>query len=247
MDVFSQTTAQSQEGTQEQTSFLEKLVQVKGENFKDIEVLAKSKLESDEYIKTLEAQTKELREELSKQEYSKELLNQLQNKATASTTVNSGETKQSGTSTEGDTKSKSEEVDIKSLVNQALSEREQLKVTETNLSIVSAELEKDFGTEAAAKVQEKAKELGLTVERLKEIAAESPTAFFNLIGKQVKPSPNLSNSSIRTEGVKFSGNSIRNWEYYSKLRKENKTLYFSPSIQQQMLEDKKQLGANFGN
>jgi hypothetical protein len=51
-------------------------------------VLAKGKLEADGYIKTLEDQLTAMREDLGKQEYSKQLLDQLQNKATAPTNVN---------------------------------------------------------------------------------------------------------------------------------------------------------------
>ena len=97
MSVFDQ--AQQPEGqsqaaeqqavtTEQQESFLAKLVAVKGDNWKDPEVLAKGKLEADGYIKTLEDQLTAMREDLGKQEYSKQLLDQLQNKATAPTNVN---------------------------------------------------------------------------------------------------------------------------------------------------------------
>ena len=43
--------------TQTQEDWLAKIVEVKGEAFKDPQVLAKSKLESDNYIKQLEGQT----------------------------------------------------------------------------------------------------------------------------------------------------------------------------------------------
>jgi len=51
---------QSQE-TPIQESFLDKLVQAKGENWKDPEVLAKGKLEADGYIKNLEDQLSQMR------------------------------------------------------------------------------------------------------------------------------------------------------------------------------------------
>ena len=60
-----------------QESFLDKLVQAKGENWKDPEVLAKGKLEADGYIKNLEDQLSQMREDLKKQEYKNEVLDQL--------------------------------------------------------------------------------------------------------------------------------------------------------------------------
>jgi hypothetical protein len=67
----SQTTDQTQaeqqvQETPPQDSYLQKLVETKGENWKDPEVLAKGKLEADGYIKNLEAQLEEMREDLKK-------------------------------------------------------------------------------------------------------------------------------------------------------------------------------------
>ena len=76
--VFTDNTATTQEDqnnetqaqeTPSQESFLDKLVQAKGENWKDPEVLAKGKLEADGYIKNLEDQLSQMREDLKKQEY----------------------------------------------------------------------------------------------------------------------------------------------------------------------------------
>ena len=77
---------QGQETTP-QESYLQKLVEAKGENWKDPEVLAKGKLEADGYIKTLEEQLAQMREDLKKQEYQAQVLEQLQNKAADSTAV----------------------------------------------------------------------------------------------------------------------------------------------------------------
>jgi len=97
MDVFtesSQTTdttqpeQQTTESTPPQDSFVAKLVEAKGDNWKDPEVLAKGKLEADTYIQQLEGQLTQMREDLSKQDYAKNLLDQLQNKAAEPTTAN---------------------------------------------------------------------------------------------------------------------------------------------------------------
>ena len=112
--------------TQPQDSFLGKLVETKGEQWSDPEVLAKGKLEADTYISTLESQLKELKEDLGKQDYAKSLLEQLQNRATDTTNVNtevqSNNNNTSGTEA-GNTTPDLSESTLKSLVEQTLTER----------------------------------------------------------------------------------------------------------------------------
>ena len=146
---------QTQEDTQTQESYLQKLVQAKGENWSDPEVLAKGKLEADGYISNLESQLTELREELKKQDYSKTLLDQLQEQAADPTTAKLEEpSNNSSTNSQNTTASLSED-DLKSLVEKTLSEREKGTAVANNLSLVDQELEKSFGTEAKTKVSNK--------------------------------------------------------------------------------------------
>ena len=237
--------AQGQE-TPSQESYLQKLVETKGENWKDPEVLAKGKLEADGYIKNLEDQLSQLREDLKKQEYQARILDQLQNKATESTAVKPEVSNNNGSTTEGNTNPTLSEEDLKSLVEQTLNQREIDSTVSNNLKLVDEELEKSYGTEAQAKIQEKAQELGMSMERIKEIAAESPNAFFALIGEPTKTFSPMLKGSVRTEGVNMQASAERDWSYYQKLRRENRNLYYTPKIQQQLMEDKSRLGSKFG-
>lgn len=239
---------QSTETTQPQESYVAKLVEAKGENWKDPEVLAKGKLESDNYIKELEGQLAQMREDLSKQDYTKELLDRLQDKAAEPTTAKTAmpNNNDTGGTMEENTISGPSEDDLKSLVEKTLTEREQQNTVKQNLALVDQELEKSFGTEAKATVMKKAQELGISLERMQEIAAESPTAFFSLIGEPKKTFNPMVQGSVRTEGVNMQASTDRNWEYYQKLRRENRNLYYSPKIQRQLMEDKVRLGDKFG-
>ena len=232
--------------TQTEQSFVERLVQAKGENWKDPEVLAKGKLEADGYIKNLEEQLGQMREDLKKQEYQAQILDQLQNKATESTAVKPEVSNNNGSTTEGNTNPTLSEEDLKSLVEQTLNQREIDSTVSNNLKLVDEELEKSYGTEAQAKIQEKAQELGMSMERIKEIAAESPNAFFALIGEPKKTFSPMVQGSVRTEGVNMQASAERDWSYYQKLRRENRNLYYTPKIQQQLMEDKSRLGSKFG-
>ena len=256
MDVFSESSQtndttqpeiQATESIQPQDSFVQKLVEAKGDNWKDPEVLAKGKIEADGYIKELEGQLSNMREDLSKQDYAKDLLEQLQNKAADPTNAKNAmpNNDTGGTSEENTNPSLSEE-DLKSLVERTLTERDKDSVVKQNLNLVNNEMEKSYGTDASTKIQNKAKELGLTLERMQEIAAESPTAFFNLIGEPKKDFRPMVEGSVRTEGVNMQASNERDWSYYQNLRRDNRSLYYSPKIQRQLMEDKSRLGGKFG-
>jgi len=256
MDVFSESSQttdttqpeiQTTESTPPQDSFVQKLVEAKGENWKNPEVLAKGKLEADGYIQELETQLNSMREDLSKQDYAKTLLDQLQNKAAESTTANTVTPKNNiGDTSEGNTNPNLSEEDLKSLVERTLTERDKDSVVKQNLNLVNEEMEKSYGTDASAKIHDKAKELGLTIERMQEIAAESPIAFFNLIGELKKDFKPMVQGSVRTEGVNMQASSERDWSYYQNLRRDNRSLYYTPKIQRQLMEDKNRLGGKFG-
>lgn len=260
MSIFEETPAEAQPQAEQvaeqpvaettpQESFISKLVETRGETWKDPEVIAKGKLEADAYIKTLEEQLAAMREDLGKNDYAAKLLEQLQNKApdpTTGQTVASNNNNLSGTNADGNTNQTVSDDDLKSLVEKTLTDREAAATVEQNLLSVTTQLQADYGTEANVKVQEKAKELGISLDRMEEIAKESPSAFFALLGGAKKPIPSMAQGSIRTEGVNYQNTNDRDWGYYQNLRRENKSLYYTPKIQRQILEDKKRLGSKFG-
>lgn len=240
-------------GTQPQDSFVKKIVETKGQQWGDPEVLAKGKLEADNYIKNLEDQLAELKGELDKQDYSKTLLEQLRGRATEATTVNRGESNSegshaNGSTTTGDNTSQPVSEDtLQSLVEKTLTDRERNATLKQNITTVNSELEKRFGTEAPKKVQEKATQLGVSIDRLRELASESPSAFFTLIGEKPPAPQSSGQGSIRTESLHEKPSGERDWSYYQNIRKTNKALYYSASTQQQMYADKARMGERFGN
>lgn len=234
------------QGTTE--DWLAKVVEAKGETFKDVQVLAKSKLEADRYIKELEEQAKALREEVTKQDYAAKLLEQLQNKAPNSTNGNSVAPNQNnGSTTPSDTKPEMSEDILKALVEKTLTEKEAKATAEQNAAMVRNALVTKYGTEAKAYVEKKAQELGMPYSRLEALATESPNAFLTLIGEPKQDFKPLTQGSINTQSVSMQKSTTRDWAYYQNLRRTNKTEYFKPSTQQQMLRDKIAMGNQFGN
>src|SRR6056297_4025889 len=98
-NVFEQAaTEQPPEGNQAEgqtfeteESYVKKLVEARGEKWQDPEVIAKGKFEADKHIKEIERQLEELRGDLTKNEYAKQLLETLQGKAEAPTSSNNAE------------------------------------------------------------------------------------------------------------------------------------------------------------
>lgn len=213
--------------------FLSKVVSLKGEQWKDPSTLAKGYLMAQEFIEQLKKEKAELAEKASKEEYSKQLLDSIQNQSKPTQAVQSNTTPAPN------------ESDLRALIDQTLTARERQSTAKQNLDTANKKLEELFGTEAAKAVEAKRLELGLSKERLQEIASESPSAFLTLIGD---PAPKQDNRTVKgsVNTTTFTANpSERTFQYYQKIRKENPKLYASSQIQNAMFEDRLRLGDRF--
>jgi hypothetical protein len=216
-----------------------------GRKFNDVEALARGKLEADRFIEQMKQENASLKTDLEKQAYRLGVEAQLKETASVSTAELSDPNNLSGTSNTADTQFSSSEADIESLVEQTLKKRELEGVAKNNIAVVESELEKAYGTEAAAAVQQKANELGLPMSELQGMAAKSPSAFMQLMGKPAPVSSPLVQGSIRTEGSTMQASSEKDFGYYQRLRKENSTLYYKPSTQRAMMADADRMGDKF--
>ncbi len=100
-----------------------------------------------------------MREDMKKQEYQAQVLEQLQNKAADSTAAKTGAPNDNGNTEEQNTTANLSEEHLKSLVEQTLTQREKDTTIQQNLTQVDKSLVESFGTEAAAVVKKKAEEL----------------------------------------------------------------------------------------
>ena len=216
-----------------------------GRKFNDVEALARGKLEADRFIEQMKQENAALKTDLEKQAYRIGVETQLKETASVSTAELSDPNNLSGTSNAAGTQSSSSEADIESLVEQTLKKRELESVAKNNIAVVESELEKAYGTEAAAAVQQKANELGLPMSELQGMASKSPSAFMQLMGKSAPVSSPLVQGSIRTEGSTMQASSDKDFGFYQRLRKENSTLYYKPSTQRAMMADADRMGDKF--
>ena len=139
------------------------VVNEKGEQWNDPQALAKGYIHAQSRIKELEA----LAEEAKKNDYAKQLLEELQNqKQTPATVSGSGAEDQKQKDSQAaneNTTLKPEEID--SLVNEAITKREKQSTAAQNITEANAKVTELYGDKAGEMVQNKAKELGLTLDR----------------------------------------------------------------------------------
>ena len=234
------------EATPTTESFVAKLVAERGEQWSDPEAIAKGKIEADAHISNLEAQLAEMRADLEKRDYTKELLEQVQNKAGAATPTT--DTSANEMAQAADQNTTGQAPDIDSLVEEALKRKEAKQTAEQNIASVDAALTEAYGTDAAKVVADKAAELGMGLDRLQAIASESPSAFLRLVGDvQMAPAPSAPKSSVNTTSESFSGNSAKNFGYYQQMRRDNPTQYYTPAMQREMIASRDKLGGAFFN
>lgn len=240
--VFDAPTTEQKQTTESQTEttiedWVSEVVKEKGDQWNDPQALAKGYYHAQKRIKELEA----LEEKQKEQDYAKTLLEQLQaQKQAPEATPDELKVKiEEPSSTEQKDHTSLSPEDIESLLEKKLSVRAKQEKVEKALR-------EKFGENANQVVHERAKELNLSIDRMQELAQESPDAFLRLVGD---PEPKETNKGVRTSVNTASGfnsqHGERNSAYYTKLRRENRKLYNDPKTQQQMIQDRMRLGSDF--
>lgn len=226
------------------TSALETLVGP-DKKFGTAEDLAKGKLESDTYIKTLERETASLRalvtqqdQRVQKLEAKSSILDRLEpnpnpDNQTVVTTQKLEPQVTPGLTAE----------DVLELVEQ----RDVNRTATQNKSEVDAVLAKQFGADAVAVVQAKARELGMTAKELANIGFRSPKAFYSMLGID----PNATQSGTLYNGSGRSGPTnkveVRNKAHYDAIQAKVgvKAFILDRNLQSQLHKDMTQLGEAF--
>lgn len=241
---------QDQQPLDPNKNYLEELVG-EGKKFSDAEALAKGKAESDNYIKNLEARFDEFRtdyervlEENKAAPSLRELLDQLktsQQRAPDRLPTQQLEEVKQQPSLNPD--------QFQSLFNETLEKHEVQKQQRQNFDTVQEKLAERFGSNAQSVLKQQAKELGLTPQRVNELAKESPQAFFRVMGLDEKPVQETFMAPPRStqRSDNFSPkNQTRNWSFYEKMRKENPKLYHDPKTHVQMHKDADTIDKQYG-
>lgn len=141
---------------------------------------------------------------------------------------------------------KGKDVDFRSQIRdevRALNEEERAVA---NIETAAARMVEVYGDSEKANqaVINRAKELGVSVEWLKDSASRSPSAFYASMGIQ---SGHSSSTPASGQGVRppSDGSNLRNFEHYDKIRKENPKLYFTAALQTEMMREARTQGSDF--
>lgn len=195
-------------------SFLEKLVAQKGEQFRDPEALAKKAVHGDEYIAKLEAEKAELAQQAAEAKVYKELIEGLKKdpKAGLAQLIKPEETPEP--KPEVPEVTPNGQGDIESQFEKLLANHESKRKAAGNAQLVEEQLVKSFGEKAPDVIRKKAQDLGMSVGKLQELATESPTAFFNLMGVTAvnQPTRVVTPSSYNTEGFGSKATGVDSFE-----------------------------------
>lgn len=245
-DVFNTDPSEVQTQVLEDKNYLEELVG-EGKKFKDVGSLAKGKAEADAYIETLTRKLDALSEEVNKRKTAEEIADQLRSQM-AGRSSSSQEVYQPPVENENDGQNKLSMADIEKLVEERLKKDKELSKAQQNVNTVNERLVKEYGASAPKVLQDKAVELGVSVEYLKQQAQVSPQVFFNLVGlsgqKQVQANFVPPQSSMNTASSEPSG-TVRNKSFYDKLYRENPHLRSDSKTTIQEHRDAVRLGEKF--
>lgn len=141
-------------------------------------------------------------------------------------------------------------VDIETTVQKIMSDREAANTRTRNLLDVREKLTQVYGDDFATRVKARASELNISLAKLNEMAAETPVAFYALIGlgtdvgrtvDQTVPPATRQNSAATPHNP-----NVKNNAYYQNLRKTNPTLYWTPKVQMEEYNELKRQGDAFG-
>ena len=184
-NVVDQTTSQEQatdnvdvfNHPQAQTDVFKTITEATGKNFDSPEAIIKKIQSSDEFIEELKADTERQGKLIDS------LAARVDESMNAQSVLEQLKKKEDVSQTQGfDRESASK------IIDDLLSSKEKVKLSERNIQEFNSLAAKNFGSEAARKIQAKAQEVGMSLDRIKELASESPSAAARLLGLDAKTS-----------------------------------------------------------
>lgn len=218
-------------------NYFEELVG-EGKKFKTNADLARAKMESDVYIKTMETKMDQLREDHMKvleeskaQTKLQELIDRLENRSDSQNQQNTPAIPADNRSFNPD--------ELDSIISNKLTQVELQRKEKANFDQVQNKLKDVFGDNSASVLRDRMNTLGLTSEDVNALAKRSPNAFYNTFGLNPSQSDSFQSpiASSRRSDPFAPKAPARTWAYYEEMRKANPTAYFDPKTNVQMQKD----------
>jgi hypothetical protein len=210
-----------------------------GKKFSDTSALARGKWESDNYIKTLERQMDELRQDFTR------LDTESKSRASIEELLNQKQPSSQEPTVRTETTQAKPDPNYDDIFDQRIRQHEQRKREQENLSMVTNRLAERFGNDYQTKLQQTIDSVGLDQDMARNMARRSPEAFLKLVGVeqttqpfQSPPRPTSLNSLQKVQKE-------RTWSFYQELKKNSPAEYRSAKTNVQMHQDAQRLGEAF--
>lgn len=218
-----------------------------GKKFKTPEDLAKGKVEADNFILRLQAETHELRKELNSRLTAEQLLDKIneRNQALQNAPVNDvGNQPASGNGSSNNGQLTEEHV--AQLVQAELQKHQSKTREQANIAVVQQELRKNLGDNYSAAIETRIQQLGISKEDATKMAMAMPKAFIELMGTNNKSAPK---DQLPPRGFLSQTQGDRplakNFAYFENLRRADLRTYLKPSTQNEMHRLAQEHGDNF--
>lgn len=212
--------------------------------------VARAKIESDNYIKTLERQLdvareddRKLREEYQAAASLRELIDQykeMQQLPSGKQPIADPEVRQPVL----------DEAALDARLEQKFALKEAERQFQTNMQEVKSKLEAKYGPNYQNAFKQHVEELGLDADDVKALIRKSPKALYKTLGlDEVKSDLDIfqapPRSQTRSDSFKPQTD-IRDWAFYEKMRVENPKLYKNPRTHVQMHKDATEIDERYG-
>lgn len=205
-----------------------------GASSDNVDVLIKRLEDKDKFIDQLKHETAQMREAVALLEPLKEELKALKAE------LSNGQPRDN-------TRPQLSEVDIKSLVQKTITESETSRSAAQNLKEANTKFAAQFGGDyarAGEAVKQRAQEMGLSVEFLKDVAARSPSAFLKFMNDGTPATSDETGSmpfkgTVNTAVLKENNSNalkVGTKAYYDDMMKKNPSQYFSPKTQLEIMD-----------
>lgn len=161
-----------------------------GKKYSSAEEALKSVPHAQQHIQTLEDELAELRTELAKRKTTQELMDE----------IKSGIQKQPQT----EIAPEFNQDKLREIVNNTLQQNEVAKIAKANAGQVAAKFNEVYGDKAEQVYNQLAKDSGLSISKMNDLAMSSPNAVLKLAGlaKTQAPVSKTTGSSVNTEALK---------------------------------------------
>lgn len=237
MSIFSTDVSDDLVTIEENVDYLDQLVG-EGKKFKEVKDLARGKIEADKYIEILKQRldeaTKEINTRTSLDSFLKEIKGAKQ--PVQHDVIDPPVDPQ---------KKVLDDSEIEKRFEDYLARRESQRSSQTNLEKVQETLITQFGPEAKIVINKKAQELGMSVSALEQIASQSPSAFYRLVGVAEERNPvggvQMPRSQVNPSQQVSSG--VKNKAYFDKLKQVDRAKYFNPQTTVEMIKARKECEA----